>query len=281
MAFVADPGMLVGELAALAGLTSRTIRHYEALGLITAARRDANGYRRYGPETLLEIAQIRRLRGVGMSLRDIAALKETPDAGYGDLLTARLGDLEDQLAGEIAQLQTSRQRVHEIRLGLERGEPVLANPTPATFAPVADALRGAGVSEAGVQIERRVWAALDAIELPPLWRQTIADGLAKLRDVPEVGAVVAELLDVIATLRDVAPDDPRVSAASARLVELVQGRPADVPTDLLQDPAVVPVLVALASCFSPAQRAAFVAMARSIAPPTARLRAALLEQGSR
>jgi DNA-binding transcriptional MerR regulator len=38
----------IGELADLAGVTVRTIRHYHAKGLLAEPPRDPSGYRRYG-----------------------------------------------------------------------------------------------------------------------------------------------------------------------------------------------------------------------------------------
>ena len=54
----------IGQLAALAATTTRTIRHYHAIGLLPEPERDESGYRRYGAEHLVRLIRIRRLRSL-------------------------------------------------------------------------------------------------------------------------------------------------------------------------------------------------------------------------
>jgi DNA-binding transcriptional MerR regulator len=61
--------MRIGELARRAGVSTRTLRHYEALGLVTA-RRAANGYRDYAGAELRAVAEIRALAGLGFTLEE-------------------------------------------------------------------------------------------------------------------------------------------------------------------------------------------------------------------
>lgn len=80
-----DRGLRIGELAELATTTPRAIRHYHHLGLLPEPERDESGYRRYGPQHLIRLVRIRRLRGVGMPLEQVAASLGTkssePDIG--------------------------------------------------------------------------------------------------------------------------------------------------------------------------------------------------------
>jgi DNA-binding transcriptional MerR regulator len=48
----------VGTLAQLAGVTVRTLHHYDAIGLLSPARRSAKGYRLYGADDLLRLNHI-------------------------------------------------------------------------------------------------------------------------------------------------------------------------------------------------------------------------------
>jgi DNA-binding transcriptional MerR regulator len=57
--------MKIGELARLSGFTASRIRFYEAHGLLQPAQRQANGYREYGPETLIRLDIINRAQGAG------------------------------------------------------------------------------------------------------------------------------------------------------------------------------------------------------------------------
>ncbi|MBV1851806.1 MerR family transcriptional regulator [Catellatospora tritici] len=62
--------MLIGELAERAGTSARTLRYYEAHGLVRP-QRSANGYRVYDEAELRVVHEIRALLAVGFGLDDI------------------------------------------------------------------------------------------------------------------------------------------------------------------------------------------------------------------
>lgn len=67
--------------AARTGLTKRTIRYWEELGLLPPAARTEAGYRLYSPEDIARLERIRDLkRSVGLALGDIQVLLEAEDA---------------------------------------------------------------------------------------------------------------------------------------------------------------------------------------------------------
>lgn len=66
-------GLLIGELAAATGASARSLRHYEALGLITSARR-VNGYRVFDRGTVAVVGRIRRLLAAGFTLDAVAVI---------------------------------------------------------------------------------------------------------------------------------------------------------------------------------------------------------------
>ena len=69
--------MRSGELAAAAGVSPDTLRHYERAGLLPAPRRLGNGYRVYSPETLQTVRLIQRALAIGFTLGEIGVfLKE-------------------------------------------------------------------------------------------------------------------------------------------------------------------------------------------------------------
>ena len=57
--------MNIGEAAALSGVTSKTIRYYESIGLIEAVPRTDGGYRSYGDTDVAFLRFIHRARGLG------------------------------------------------------------------------------------------------------------------------------------------------------------------------------------------------------------------------
>jgi DNA-binding transcriptional MerR regulator len=61
----------VKQLSQLAGITPRTLRYYDKIGLLKPARLGANGYRYYGDEALLRLQQILLYREMDMSLEAI------------------------------------------------------------------------------------------------------------------------------------------------------------------------------------------------------------------
>jgi DNA-binding transcriptional MerR regulator len=61
----------IGEIAKQAGVTTRTLRYYEQLGLFIPSSINAKGYRYYDTDTLAVINRIRDLQRVGLSLEEI------------------------------------------------------------------------------------------------------------------------------------------------------------------------------------------------------------------
>lgn len=57
----------IGELAELAGVSVRTLRHYEQIGLL-APKRGENGYRVYGPSEVKKLQHILFYRRLGLGL---------------------------------------------------------------------------------------------------------------------------------------------------------------------------------------------------------------------
>ncbi|WP_424211641.1 MerR family transcriptional regulator [Streptomyces sp. BI20] len=87
--------MRIGEVARRAGVSVRSLRHYEAAGLIESTR-EANGYRDYGPATLARVANIRALLGVGLTLDDVRVFLPCLD---GDVFGAAAGPGGPSAAG--------------------------------------------------------------------------------------------------------------------------------------------------------------------------------------
>lgn len=72
--------MRIGELGDRAGVSTRTLRHYEHLGLLPARRR-ANGYREYDDHDLRVVAEIRSLVELGFSLEETRPFVECLRSG--------------------------------------------------------------------------------------------------------------------------------------------------------------------------------------------------------
>ncbi|MFE7131814.1 MerR family transcriptional regulator [Streptomyces sp. NPDC057638] len=111
----------IQEISRLAGTTSRTLRHYGELGLLTPSRVGANGYRHYGPDELVRLQRILLLRELGLSLPAIGEVLE----GQRDTavaLRAHLGLLEqerERIERQITSVRTTLRKT-------ERGEELMA-----------------------------------------------------------------------------------------------------------------------------------------------------------
>ncbi len=83
--------LTVKQLSKLAGVTPRTLHHYDAIGLLKPSQVGSNGYRYYEKETVLRLQQILFYRELGMPLEDIKKIMGRRDF---DVLMALQGHRE-------------------------------------------------------------------------------------------------------------------------------------------------------------------------------------------
>jgi len=83
------PTLRIGELARLTGRSVHTIRWYEAQGLMPGAARDAAGRRMFSQAHVQWLGLIERLRGSGMSIRDMQAYARLVRQGKSTLRECR------------------------------------------------------------------------------------------------------------------------------------------------------------------------------------------------
>lgn len=73
--------MRIGELARASGITARTVRYYEGIGLLPRPPREPSGYRRYGSDDLSRLPFIVGAKALGLSLEDIRDVLEVSEPG--------------------------------------------------------------------------------------------------------------------------------------------------------------------------------------------------------
>ena len=71
--------LTIGEFSRLGRVSSRMLRHYDALGLLCPETVGENGYRYYQQEQLARLLKLQRLQGYGFSLAEVKELLELPD----------------------------------------------------------------------------------------------------------------------------------------------------------------------------------------------------------
>ncbi|MYS46826.1 MerR family transcriptional regulator [Streptomyces sp. SID5998] len=91
----------VGQVSAFAGVTVRTLHHYDKAGLLSPSGRSHAGYRLYSEADLVRLQQILFYRELGFPLDEIAAILADPQANAVNHLRAR----QKRLSEEIARLQ--------------------------------------------------------------------------------------------------------------------------------------------------------------------------------
>ncbi len=94
--------MKIGELAGVTGANAKTIRFYEAEGLMPEPARLASGYRSYNDESVSRLEFILKAKRLGLSLHDIQSVLQLHDAEEATCVHVR--DLLDQ---KIAEVETT------------------------------------------------------------------------------------------------------------------------------------------------------------------------------
>lgn len=110
--------MRIGELAAAAGTTTKTLRFYESAGLIPPPARMSSGYRDYPEDMVSRLGFIRRGQSAGLTLSQIAEILHLRDGGeppcqhVESLLAGRLRELDQQIA-DLLELRDTVAGLHE------------------------------------------------------------------------------------------------------------------------------------------------------------------------
>ena len=128
----AEAPLTIAEVREITGLSARTLRYYEELGLLPGVRRRAGGRRVYGADEVERLRFIQRLKTLGLSLAEVKDLNAVYGIGgstqamlerLGLLLGRHLEDLEARI-GDLMGLRDEigryRQRVRRRVAGMRR-----------------------------------------------------------------------------------------------------------------------------------------------------------------
>ena len=104
----AGESLTIAEMADRLGLTAHTLRYYERIGLVTVPRDEA-GHRVYGPDEVVRVLFVTRLRLTAMPIREIQAYFSLVAAGPGneDQRLALLERHRDQVKARLVDLESA------------------------------------------------------------------------------------------------------------------------------------------------------------------------------
>ncbi|MFF7726809.1 MerR family transcriptional regulator [Streptomyces sp. NPDC008001] len=162
--------LTISQLAKAAGVTVRTVRHYHQVGLLPEPERDASGYRRYSAQAAVDLIRIRTLADAGVPLARIDALLHAQPAEF----EAAVAGIDAELQSKIDQLTEHRRRV----AALADGDGLVL---PPEVVAILNRMRGLGVSERMVRLERDVWILMQALD-PESMEQGVREKLASFDD---------------------------------------------------------------------------------------------------
>ena len=109
--------MRIGELSQKADCDVETIRYYEREGLLKAPVREANGYRCYGSEHLVQLHFIRHCRSLDISLLDVRTLqnfKEHPEVAC-DEINQLIDNQIQRIHQQVESLKLLEVQLHALR----------------------------------------------------------------------------------------------------------------------------------------------------------------------
>lgn len=195
----------IQQIARLAGTTSRTLRHYDQVGLVPPSRVGENGYRYYDARSLIRLQRVLLLRELGLGLKQIRQVldRETDESAALHTHLALLRREQNRLKRQIAAVE------HTI-VSLKGRDPLMAE---AMF-------EGFDHTEYKDEVEQR-WGA-DAYAQSDRWWRSLSAAEQK-----QWLARVAELNRDWITAHEagVTPDSPEAQALAQRHLDWLRGVP--------------------------------------------------------
>ncbi len=215
--------LTISRLATYAGVTVRAVRHYHQIGLLPEPERTYSGYRTYDAAAVVRLIRIRTLADAGVPL---ARVQELLDASPEEFARG-VQKIDKELRAEIRRLQGNRKRIAKLAAGEHLA-------LPQSVVDYLDRLRGLGVDERYIELERDSWIMI-AAQVPHRIDSVIAKKHEELDD-PDM----VKLYGLLSQAIDWPADDPRV-VDIADILERVMIRAVEageVGADDFEDPFV-------------------------------------------
>jgi DNA-binding transcriptional MerR regulator len=168
------------------------VRHYHQIGLLPEPERDHSGYRTYDAAAVARLIRIHTLADSGVPL---ARVQELLDAGPEEFAEG-VQEIDKDLRAEIRRLQGTRKRLARLAAGEHLA-------LPQSVVDYLDRVRGLGVDERYIEMERDAWIMV-AAQMPQLIDAVIAQKHEYLDD-PDM----VQLYRLVSGILDWPVDDPR------------------------------------------------------------------------
>jgi DNA-binding transcriptional MerR regulator len=177
----------IGQLAALAGVSVRTLHHYDRIGLLVPRERSGSGeYRRYDADDASRLHRILSYRELGLSLKDIATLLDDPGVDELDHLRRQERLVRERIArlGEmVAAINLAKEAMTmKVNLTPEERYELFGDFDPAEHEAEAEERWG---GDGGWEESKRRTDSYSADE----WRRINAEGLEIVEEL--IGAMAA------------------------------------------------------------------------------------------
>jgi MerR family transcriptional regulator, copper efflux regulator len=105
----------IGEVALKSGLSVKTIRYYDEIGLLTpSVERAESGYRLFNPQVLQRLAFIRRAQALGLHLSEVQQILQVHDQGE-----LPCGEVRQHLEAKVRDVRQQIEALETLRLELE------------------------------------------------------------------------------------------------------------------------------------------------------------------
>ncbi len=102
----------IKDAARMVGLTPRTLRYYESIGLLPKAERTSGNYRLFNVMDIIDLIRIKRLTGLGFDLQHV---RQTMDDPTSPEATTALDAQKQLLTQQIEELHEKRTKIEEIQ----------------------------------------------------------------------------------------------------------------------------------------------------------------------
>jgi MerR family transcriptional regulator, thiopeptide resistance regulator len=110
----------IGDLSKRTGLSIRTLRYYDEIGLLSPSRRTESGYRVYGKQDIIRLQKVITLKQIGFSLEDVRRCLDNGDRPFAEMVQLHVAKVRKQ----IEMSQQLLQRLESIEQTATKLDPV-------------------------------------------------------------------------------------------------------------------------------------------------------------